>query len=175
MSWGRAATRFRPASGSSKACSGSSSPRKTPFDLLRGFGGEEKILKNAKDTCATEALEIATYTAIEQLAEPVGDQKTARLAASIRADEERMLARVMRALRPLSEAVVGAEVDGDPSYDIGETGAAETAKATARSASATTSARRAQARKVPGVTRPRVSPRAPSRPSRTWRSRAMTS
>jgi ferritin-like metal-binding protein YciE len=41
---------------------------KTPFDLLRGSGGEEKILKNAKDACATEALEIATYTAIEQLA-----------------------------------------------------------------------------------------------------------
>ena len=29
---------------------------KTPFDLLRGSGGEDKILKNAKDTCATEAL-----------------------------------------------------------------------------------------------------------------------
>ena len=98
---------------------------KTPFDLLRGSGGEEKILKNAKDTCATEALEIATYAAIEHVAERVGDAKTARLAASIRADEERMLARVMRALRPLSVAVVGAEVDGDPSYDVGETGAAE--------------------------------------------------
>jgi hypothetical protein len=31
---------------------------KTPFDLLRGSGGEEKVLKNAKDACATEALEI---------------------------------------------------------------------------------------------------------------------
>ena len=41
---------------------------KTPFDLLRGSGGEEKVLKNAKDACATEALEIATYTAIERLA-----------------------------------------------------------------------------------------------------------
>src|SRR3954471_5882304 len=26
---------------------------KTPLDLLRGSGGEEKVLKNAKDTCAT--------------------------------------------------------------------------------------------------------------------------
>ena len=41
---------------------------KTPFDLLRGSGGEEKLLKNAKDAAATEALEIATYTAIERLA-----------------------------------------------------------------------------------------------------------
>ncbi len=37
---------------------------KTPLDLLRGSGGEEKVLKNAKDAAATEALEIATYTAI---------------------------------------------------------------------------------------------------------------
>src|ERR1700710_2254520 len=44
---------------------------KTPLDLLRGTGGEEKVLKNAKDACATEALEIATYTAIEQLATAV--------------------------------------------------------------------------------------------------------
>src|SRR3954468_15456020 len=38
---------------------------KTPFDLLRGTGGAEKVLKNAKDASATEALELATYTAIE--------------------------------------------------------------------------------------------------------------
>src|SRR3954451_14200008 len=38
---------------------------KTPLDLIRGTGGEEKVLKNAKDAAATEALEIATYTSIE--------------------------------------------------------------------------------------------------------------
>ena len=65
---------------------------KTPFDLLRGSGGEEKVLKNAKDACATEALEIATYTAIERLARAAGDDETAKLAASILADEEKMLA-----------------------------------------------------------------------------------
>ena len=80
---------------------------KTPFDLLRGSGGEEKLLKNAKDACATEALEIATYTALEHLARAVGDSKTEKLAASIRADEEKMLARVTRELRPLTLAVVG--------------------------------------------------------------------
>ncbi len=41
---------------------------KTPLDLLRGSGGEEKVLKNAKDDCAAEALEIATYDAIEHFA-----------------------------------------------------------------------------------------------------------
>src|SRR3712207_9076613 len=39
---------------------------KTPLDLVRGTGGEEKVLKNAKDACASEALEIATYLALER-------------------------------------------------------------------------------------------------------------
>ena len=51
---------------------------KTPLDLLRGSGGEEKVLKNAKDAAATEALEIATYTALERLASAVGDDETAQ-------------------------------------------------------------------------------------------------
>jgi ferritin-like metal-binding protein YciE len=126
---------------------------KTPFDLLRGSGGEEKVLKNAKDACATEALEIATYTVLEHLARAVGDDKTARLAASIRADEEKMLARVTRELRPLTAAVVGAEIEGDPSYDVTTTGAADAARSTARSVNATTRRTARQARKVPGVAR----------------------
>src|SRR3954466_9977405 len=103
---------------------------KTPLDLLRGTGGEEKVLKNAKDACATEALEIATYVALERLARGVGDDVTAKLAASIRADEERMLERVMRELPKLAAAVVGAEIEGEPSYDVTKTGAADPARAT---------------------------------------------
>jgi ferritin-like metal-binding protein YciE len=120
---------------------------KTPLDLLRGSGGEEKVLKNAKDTCATEALEIATYIALEQVATAVGDDRTAKLAASIRADEERMLARVLRELPKLATAVVVADVHGDPSYDVTSTGAADAVRATARTAKRTAR----QARKVPGV------------------------
>jgi ferritin-like metal-binding protein YciE len=122
---------------------------KTPFDLLRGSGGEEKVLKNAKDACATEALEIATYIALERLAHAVGDETTARLAASIRGDEERMLERVQRELPKLAAAVVGAEIEGEPSYDVAETGAADAVRA------AGTQAKRSarQARKVPGVAR----------------------
>ena len=120
---------------------------KTPVDLVRGSGGEEKVLKNAKDAAASEALEIATYTAIERLARDVGDQTTAELAASIRADEERMLQRVLREIPKLTSAVVGADIDGDPSYDLADTGAGETVTA------ATKTAKRAArtARKVPGV------------------------
>jgi ferritin-like metal-binding protein YciE len=115
---------------------------KTPFDLLRGSGGAEKVLKNAKDTAATEALEIATYTAIERLAKRSGDDKTAQLAASIRADEEKMLARVLRELPTLTDGVL----DGN-AYAVSETGAGEAVKAAAK---ATKRAAR-QTRKVPGV------------------------
>ena len=93
----RAPTRCRPSSASRRASSGrrSRSARRRSTSL-RGSGGEEKVLKNAKDAAATEALEIATYTSIERLAKVVGDDKTAQLAASILADEEKMLARVLR-------------------------------------------------------------------------------
>jgi ferritin-like metal-binding protein YciE len=131
---------------------------KTPFDLLRGSGGEEKILKNAKDTCATEALEIATYTAIERLARSIGDDETADLAQSILADEEKMLARVLREIPKLTDAVVGAEVKGDPSYDVATTGAADavreagaSTRSAARKTSAATKRTARKARKVPGV------------------------
>jgi ferritin-like metal-binding protein YciE len=122
---------------------------KTPFDLLRGSGGEEKVLKNAKDACATEALEIATYTALERLARSVGDDETARLAASIRGDEERMLERVLREIPKLTEAVVGADVRGEPSYRVADTGAADAVRA----AGTQTKRTARQARKVPGVAR----------------------
>jgi ferritin-like metal-binding protein YciE len=131
---------------------------KTPFDLMRGTGGEEKVLKNAKDACASEALEIATYAALERLARAVSDETTAKLAASIRSDEEKMLARVMREIPKLTDAVVSADVHGDPSYDVSETGAADAvreagqqAKKTARRANTRVRSTARQARKVPGV------------------------
>jgi ferritin-like metal-binding protein YciE len=131
---------------------------KTPFDLLRGSGGEEKVLKNAKDACATEALEIATYTAIERLARAVGDDETADLAQRILADEERMLQRIMREIPRLTDAVVRADVKGQPSHEVTTTGAGEAVKeagaASSRAARKTTAAAKRtvrQARKVPGV------------------------
>src|SRR5215208_6985156 len=131
---------------------------KTPLDLVRGSGGEEKVLKNAKDACATEALEIATYTSIERLARSVCDEQTAKLAASIRAHEEKMLERIMREIPKLTGAVVGAEIEDDPSYELSKTGAADAARATGKAAAK--SARKTgakakrttrQARKAPGI------------------------
>ena len=131
---------------------------KTPLDLFRGSGGEEKVPKNAKDACATEALEIATYTAIERLASSAGDKVTQALADSIRADEQKMLERILREIPKLTEAVVRSEIRGNPSYEIGKTGAADTARSASEHAKGaardvTSSAKRTarNARKVPGV------------------------
>jgi ferritin-like metal-binding protein YciE len=133
---------------------------KTPFDLIRGSGGEEKVLKNAKDACAAEALEIATYTALVRLADTAGDDQTAKLATSILREEEHMLERLLAEIPRLTDAVADAAFRGDPSYDITKTGAADAVRSAARTVKGTvetgvkeTKRGARQARKVPGVAR----------------------
>jgi ferritin-like metal-binding protein YciE len=133
---------------------------KTPLDLVRGSGGEEKVLKNAKDSCAAEAQEIATYTALARLARTAGDATTERLANTVLGDEQKMLDRLLREIPRLTDAVAHAEFDGDGSYDVTETGAADavrevggTAKRTARRGAGKAKRTARQARKVPGVAR----------------------
>jgi ferritin-like metal-binding protein YciE len=146
---------------------------KTPLDMVRGTGGEEKVLKNAKDAACTEMLEIVTYEALERMATVLGDRKTATLAAKNRGDEERFLARVRELIPSLTDDVVRADVEGEHSFDLTKTGAADAARGAARGARRTarrttrTAARRTrsqasqtgetakrtarQARRVPGV------------------------
>jgi rubrerythrin len=107
------------------------------------------VLKNAKDSCAAEALEIATYTALARLARSAGDAKTERLAESVLRDEQRMLDRLLKEIPRLTDAVARAEFDGNGSYDVTETGAADTLREVGGTAKRTTR----QARKVPGVAR----------------------
>ncbi len=133
---------------------------KTPFDLVRGSGGEEKVLKNAKDSCAAEALEIATYTALAQLARTTGDSETERLAKSIMGEEQKMLDRLLKEIPRLTDALARAEFDGEGSYDVTDTGAADAvreaggaAKRTARKSAGQAKRTARQARKVPGVAR----------------------
>jgi hypothetical protein len=83
---------------------------KGPLHAVRGTGEEEKLLKNAKTEYSEEAEEIATYTAIETLAENVGDRETVRLARSIRRQEERMASFLERLIPQLTKAVVQAEI-----------------------------------------------------------------
>src|ERR671922_108684 len=92
---------------------------KGPVHLLRGTGEQEKLLKNAKTEYSDEAEEIATYTAIETLADAVGDRETAKVARGIRRDEERMQRFLERLIPQLTRAVARDEIpaserDGGP-------------------------------------------------------------
>jgi ferritin-like metal-binding protein YciE len=81
-----------------------------PLHALRGTGEAEKMLKNAKDEYHEEAEEIANYTAIEALAELVGDKDTAKLAKTIRRDEERMQKFLGKLIPQLTKAVAQEEI-----------------------------------------------------------------
>lgn len=83
---------------------------KSPVRALRGKSDEEKLLKNAKTAYSDEAEEIATYTAIETLAESVGDRETAKMARQIRREEERMASFLARQIPVLTKAVARAEI-----------------------------------------------------------------
>ena len=75
---------------------------KGPLDVFRTADQQERMLKNARDECATEALEIATYDVLETVAKAAGDNPTAKLAADHRKQEERMLADLRAVIGRLS-------------------------------------------------------------------------
>jgi ferritin-like metal-binding protein YciE len=81
-----------------------------PLHAARGTGEQEKQLKNAKTEFAEEAQEIATYKAIETLADTVGDRDTASLAKNIRREEERMSGYLERLIPTLAKAVAQEEI-----------------------------------------------------------------
>jgi ferritin-like metal-binding protein YciE len=83
---------------------------KGPLHMIRGSGEQEKMLKNAKTEYFNEHEEIATYLAIETLAEKVGDRETAKLAKGIRREEERMAKFLAGQIKSLTGAVVTEEV-----------------------------------------------------------------
>jgi ferritin-like metal-binding protein YciE len=83
---------------------------KGPLHMIRGSGEQEKMLKNAKTDYFNEHEEIATYLAIEVFAERVGDRETAKLARSIRREEERMAKFLEGQIKSLSRAVVSEQV-----------------------------------------------------------------
>jgi ferritin-like metal-binding protein YciE len=83
---------------------------KGPLHAIRGGGEQEKMLKNAKTEYSEEHEEIATYTAIETLAEAVGDGETAKLARGIRREEERMARFLEKQIPTLTRAVMQEEI-----------------------------------------------------------------
>jgi ferritin-like metal-binding protein YciE len=120
-----------------------------PLHALRGTSEQEKMLKNAKTEYAEEHEEIATYTAIQALAEALGDDETAKLAKAILRDEERMATYLQKLLPSLTKAVVTEEIPPAERRPADERRRTATARAssnggrrsTGRSSSATRSTR----------------------------------
>jgi ferritin-like metal-binding protein YciE len=98
------------ASAATSAASKAVSAAKGPLHAIRGTGENEKMLKNAKTEFSEEHEEIATYTAIETLADAVGDKDTVKLARGIRREEERMAKFLAGQIPTLTKAVAREEI-----------------------------------------------------------------
>jgi len=98
------------ASAATSLASKAVSAAKGPLHMIRGTGEQEKMLKNAKTEYWNEFEEIATYTAIETLADEVGDKDTAQLARKIRREEEKMAKFLERQIPQLTKGVVKEEI-----------------------------------------------------------------
>ena len=116
---------------------------KGPMHAIRGTSEPEKMLKNAKTEYSEEAEEIATYTAIEQLATSVGDKETAKLAKEIRREEERMATFLHKLIPQLVGAVAKTEIPSE----LRQNGARKTRRrpSSRRTASSARSASRGRA------------------------------
>ena len=100
----------RPPSKVAEVASKGLAAAKGPLHAIRGTGENEKMLKNAKTEYWNEFEEIATYSAIESLAESVGDKDTAKLAKSIRREEERMAKFLEKQIPSLAKGVATEEI-----------------------------------------------------------------
>jgi rubrerythrin len=78
--------------------------------MVRGTSEAEVLLKNARTEFKEEAEEIANYTAIQRLAESVGDKDTAQLAKAILREEKRMAGFLEKLIPRLTTSVVQAEI-----------------------------------------------------------------
>jgi ferritin-like metal-binding protein YciE len=116
---------------------------KGPLHMVRGTGDAEKMLKNAKTEYFNEHEEIATYTAIETLAEAVNDKETAKLARAIRREEERMASFLEKQIPVLTKAVVTEEIPASERRN----GSSSSRKRSTRASSSSNGARASSSRK----------------------------
>ncbi len=110
-----------------------------PLHAIRGTSEPERMLKNAKTEYFNEYEEIAGYTAIEALAEELGDRETAKLARQIRRDEERMAKFLERQIPQLVKAVAREEIPSEERK--------KPRRSSARRASSASSTRKSASRK----------------------------
>ncbi len=145
---------------------------KGPLHAARGTGEQEKMLKNAKTEYFNEHEEIATYLAIEALAEKVGDKETAKLARSIRRDEERMAKFLQSQIKTLTNAVATEEIPSAQRNGAGSRRRSSRSKRSSgsRSTSRNGSSRRSTARSSGSGTKSRSKTSSRSRSNSSSRS-----
>ena len=122
---------------------------KGPLHAIRGGGEAEKMLKNAKTEYFNEHEEIATYLAIETLAEKVRDSETAKVAKAIRREEERMASFLQGQIKQLTNAV--AREDIPPAQRRAAAPPRKRKKATAKKPAARKSAAKKPAARKPAA------------------------
>ncbi|HTU98272.1 MAG TPA: DUF892 family protein [Solirubrobacteraceae bacterium] len=103
-------------------------------------------VRNAQEQLREEQVEIALYLRIETLASEVGDAETAKLAKSIRRDEERMAKYLTAELPRLVKDVVRADIPRDQRAPSGRSPRRTTRRAGARGTSSRPSTRPAASR-----------------------------
>ena len=127
-----------------------------PVHMVRGTSEQEVLLKNARTEFKEEAEEIANYTAIQKLAESVGDKDTAQLAKAILREEKRMAGFLEKLIPRLTKSVVQAEIPRE-----GAQRRTRAARAAAAASTTSTSARsRDDARSGPSGPAARAAPSA---------------
>jgi ferritin-like metal-binding protein YciE len=119
---------------------------KGPLHAIRGASEQEKMLKNAKTEYFNEHEEIATYLAIETLAERVNDSETAKLARAIRREEEKMASFLQGQIKSLTGAVARADIPAAL-----RRGSAPKRKASAKKTARKPAAKKSPARKAGGT------------------------
>jgi ferritin-like metal-binding protein YciE len=129
---------------------------KGPLHGIRGTGEEEKQLKNAKTEYSEEHEEIATYLAIETLAEAVGDTETAKLAKQIRREEERMASFLEKQIATLTKDVAKAEIPAAErrARSTRKRSSSRRKSSSAKPASSKPAAKRSTAKKKPAAKKP---------------------
>jgi ferritin-like metal-binding protein YciE len=109
---------------------------RAPLKALPGREPDAQQLRGAQFGCATEGLVIATYTALELVAGRAGDSETAKLAAEIREEEERMLEWLRHEIVKLTDPFIREQLDyaeADRWSEHGEVSREDVQKALSRS------------------------------------------
>jgi ferritin-like metal-binding protein YciE len=151
-----------------------------PVHMVRGTSEAEVLLKNARTEFKEEAEEIANYTAIQNLAQAVGDKDTADLAKAILREEKRMAGFLEKLIPRLTKSVVQSDIprserNGGRRPTTTRRAASTTRKRTTSGRARSTSARSGTKRKTTSRSRSGTTARPRSTSARSGATRRKTS